>query len=91
MIVSRLISLERRLDDPGERRVAMLELLAAHRRMIDAAVELIHAGREDTFARSVLTDKAAGQWMADADALYVLVQAYREGDLSSVENAMRTD
>lgn len=91
MLIAKLISLERRINDPKERREGMTQLLDAHRRMIDKATELAFSSDGPSFAKVHQTDKAPNLWLADVDALHDLVSSYRDGDLSVVDHAMENN
>lgn len=91
LLIAKLISVERRINDPEERRQGMTQLLDAHRRLIDKAAELALASDGFSFAKTLQTDKVPNLWLADVDALYDLVSSYRDGDLSAVDRAMESD
>lgn len=89
MLLAKLISVERRLDDPVERQQATLQLLDAHRRMIEKALDLVNAPDGVSFAATIPAKNADTLWVANIDTLHDLVTSYRDGDLSAVDEAMQ--
>jgi len=91
LIVTKLLSLERRIDDPETRRQAIMQMIEAHRRLLSEAEAMANADDFEGFAIAEgphPKDKEREVWIANPDALHTLVDAFQREDLSEYEEAM---
>lgn len=96
LMFCRFISVERRIDDPTQRRLAFEQLTAAIRRLLTTTEEMLADGdATGTLFSSVSHEEQleeqlqekADIWIANVHALKKWKDAYREGDLSVVDEA----
>lgn len=91
LFVTKLLSLERRVNDLEARKRAMSQMIEAHRRMIDEAERLIESASFTGFAVSEgpdPKDKTREVWIADPASVELLVREFLDGDLSDYDDAM---
>lgn len=89
-LYTKLMSIERRVDDPTERKAALLQIVSAMKRAVIAAEHLIESdeGGGKLFSLTDSTDKDGNSiWVADIDRLKFLCDQYNSGNLELVRKA----